>query len=240
MSDPRVRRLAEILVDHSCRLQPGEKVLIEAFDLTDLELVCQLIRLSRERGAIPVVDTKSNAVLRALYAAGDEASLTVCGQIERARMEQMNAYIGIRGAHNSSEMADVPATQMDLYARHWWKTVHTEIRIRKTKWVVLRYPTPSMAQSARMSTEAFEDFYFNVCTADYATMARHQQPLVKLMEHTDAVRITGPGTDLSFSIKGIPVVPCNGQCNIPDGEVFTAPVKTSVNGVIQFNTKSLY
>jgi aminopeptidase len=240
MNDPRITRLAETLLDHSCRVTKGEKVLIEAFDLADPSLVCRLVELAAERGVIPIVDTKQNAVLRSLYKSGTESSLAFAGQIERARMEQVNAYIGIRGAHNSSELADVPPEKMDLYSRHWWKTVHTEIRIRKTKWVVLRYPTPSMAQAARMSTEAFEDFYFSVCTADYAKMARDQAPLAKRMEAADRVRIVGPGTDLEFSIKDIPVIPCNGQCNIPDGEVFTAPVKESVNGVITFNTKSLY
>ena len=240
MNDPRITRLAEILLDHSCRVTKGQKVLIEAFDLADPSLVCRLVELAADRGVIPIVDTKQNAVLRSMYKTGTEASLDFAGQIERARMEQVDAYIGIRGAHNSSELADVPPEKMDLYSKHWWKTVHTEIRIRKTKWVVLRYPTPSMAQSARMSTEAFEDFYFAVCTTDYAKMARDQQPLAKRMENADKVRIVGPGTELEFSIKDIPVIPCNGQCNIPDGEVFTAPVKTSVNGVITFNTKSLY
>jgi aminopeptidase len=137
-------------------------------------------------------------------------------------------------------MADVPAEKMDLYQRLWWQPVHTALRVPKTKWVVLRYPTPSMAQLARMSTEAFEDYYFDVCTADYAEMARRQEPLRELMLTTDQIHIKGPGTDLSFSIKDIPVIPCNGRRNIPDGEVFTAPVRTSCNGVITYNTGSLY
>ncbi|MBY0588933.1 aminopeptidase [bacterium] len=240
MNDPRISRLAELLLDHSCRMEKGQKVLIEAFDLPDPTLVCRLIEKAAERGVTPLADMKNNQVLRALYRTGSEESIGLAGQVERTRMEQVDAYIGIRGAANSSELADVPAEKMDLYARLWWKTVHTEIRIRKTKWVVLRYPTPSMAQSARMSSEAFEDFYFDVCTADYAQMARDQTPLQRRMEAADHVRIKSPGTDLSFSIKGISVVPCNGQCNIPDGEVFTAPVKDSVNGVISFNTKTLY
>ena len=126
-------------------------------------------------------------------------------------MEQMHAYIGIRGAENSSQFADVPLEQMDLYQKHWWQPVHSEVRVPKTKWVVLRYPTASMAQAADMSTEAFEDFYFDVCTADYAQMAKDQEPLVRRMEAADQVRIVGPGTDLQFSIEGIPVRPCHGR-----------------------------
>jgi aminopeptidase len=112
--------------------------------------------------------------------------------------------------------------------------------VPKTRWVVLRYPTDSMAQAADMSSEAFEDFYFSVCTADYAQMARDQRPLVARMERADRVRIVGPGTDLEFSIRGIPVRPCYGQRNIPDGEVFTAPVRDSVQGVIRYNAASRY
>ncbi|MGE3408367.1 MAG: aminopeptidase [Pirellulales bacterium] len=240
MHDPRIDRLAGILIDHSCQLQRGEKVLIEAFDLPDTALVCRLVELAAERGAQPFVEWKSNAVLRSLYKTGAEASLALAGQFERNRMEQMDAYIGIRGAANSSQFADVPPEQMDLYQRVWWHPVHSEVRVPKTRWVVLRYPTDSMAQAASMSSQAFEDYYFSVCTADYEQMARNQEPLVQRMKATDRVRISGPGTDLEFSIRGMNVRPCHGQRNIPDGEVFTAPIRDSVNGVIRYNTKSLY
>jgi aminopeptidase len=155
-------------------------------------------------------------------------------------MEKMNAYIGIRGAANSSQFADVPQAKMDLYQQHWWQTVHTAIRVPKTKWCVLRYPTDSFAQAANMSTAAFENFYFDVCTADYAAMREAQKPLATRMRAADRVRITAPGTELEFSIKGIPVIECWGERNIPDGEVFTAPVRDSINGTIRFNAPSRY
>jgi aminopeptidase len=154
-------------------------------------------------------------------------------------MERMDAYIAIRGAANTAQFSDVPIEQMDLYQKHWWHPVHSE-RVQETKWVVLRYPTPSMAQAANMSNEAFEDFYFSVCTADYEQMARDQEPLVKRMLAADRVRLVSPGTDLKFSIRGIEVRPCHGQRNIPDGEVFTAPVRDSIEGAIRFNTPTLY
>lgn len=113
-------------------------------------------------------------------------------------------------------------------------------RVKKTRWCVLRWPTPSMAQAAGMSTEAFEDLYFDVCTMDYRRMAKAMEPLHRRMERTDRVRIKGPGTDLTFSIKGIGAKMCQGDRNIPDGEVFSCPVKTSIEGTIQFNTPTLY
>lgn len=239
MHDPRINKLAEVLLDHSCSLQSGERVLIEAIDLPDQNLVCALVEGAAERGAIPVAEVKSVAVQRALFRSASEASMKLCGEIELNRMEQMQAYIGIRGAANSSQLADVPQDNMDLYQKHWLRVVN-EYRVPKTKWVVLRYPNDSFAQAAEMSTEAFEDFFFKVCTADYAAMKVAQEPLVERMEAADRVKIVSPGTELEFSIKDIPVISCFGDRNIPDGEVFTAPVRDSINGTIRYNTKSRY
>jgi aminopeptidase len=239
MLDPRIDKLADVLIHHSTRLKPGEKVLIESFDAPP-EVVARLVERVAAAGAIPLVETRQNRVLRALYSAASEAQMRLIGELELARMKQMDAYIGLRGADNSTELADVPAEQMRLYAAHWWKPVHTEQRCTYTRWVVLRYPTPAMAQQAGMSTEAFEDFYFNVCTLDYGRMARAMEPLRQRLLAADRVRITAPGTDLSFSIRGIPVIPCGGDRNIPDGECFTAPVRDSVEGMIEFNAPTIY
>lgn len=240
MNDSRVTRLAEILLDHSCQIQAGEKLLIEAFDMPDELLVCELVELSAQRGALPLVSWKNNRVLRSLYQAGTEQSMSLAGGFEQSRMQQMDAYIGIRGTANSDEFSDVSSDKMELYQQYWWQPVHIDVRVPDTRWVVLRYPTASMAQASRMSTSSFEEFYFRVCTADYGQMAKNQEPLRELMLQTDRVRIVSPGTDLAFSIKDIPVIACHGGRNIPDGEVFTAPVRDSVNGTIQFNAASRY
>ena len=240
MNDPRITQLANLLLDHSCQIKKGERILIEAFDLPEPNLVCALVEGAAERGAIPLVSTKQNAVLRSLYQTATDESMQVAAEFEGARMHSCQAYVGIRGAANSSQFADVPHERMDLFQQHWWKPVHGSIRVPDTKWVVLRYPTDSFAQAASMSTAAFEDFYFDVCTADYAAMGKAQEPLVARMEAADRVKIVAPGTELEFSIKDIPVIPCSGERNIPDGEVFTAPVRDSINGVIRYNTQSRY
>jgi aminopeptidase len=239
MLDPRIDRLADVLIHHSTKLKPGEKVLIESFDAPP-EVVARLVERVAQAGAIPLVETRQNRVLRALYTTASEEQMRLIGELELARMKRMDAYIGLRGADNATELSDVPAEQMRLYASHWWKPVHTQQRCTYTKWVVLRYPTPAMAQQAGMSTEAFEDFYFDVCTLDYGRMGAAMEPLKRRMAAADQVRITGPDTDLSFSIRGIPVIPCGGDRNIPDGECFTAPVRNSVEGQIQFNTPTIY
>ncbi len=239
MHDPRMDKLAEVLVKYSCRVQAGENVLVEAYDAPD-EMVTCLVRYIHSLGARPFVTLKHNAVLRALYQAATEEQMGLTGDLEASRMSQMQAYIGLRGAWNSAELSDVSDENMKLYRKLWWHKTHTERRIKHTKWVVLRWPTASMAQEAGLSTEAFEDFYFNVCTFDYAKMDRAVQPLKELMDKTDQVRFAGPGTDLRFSIKDIPTIPCTGQFNIPDGECFTAPVRDSVNGRITFNAATTY
>lgn len=239
MKDPRIAKLADILIGYSTNVQPGEKVLLEAFDIPD-EVVTTVVDRIAEAGGLPFVSIKRNKVLRALYQNASEEQMRITGEIEQARMAQMNAYIGIRGADNSAELSDVPDERMKLYRSLWWNPVHTKTRVPKTKWSVLRWPTPSMAQQAGMSTEAFEDFYFDVCTFDYAKMSSLIAPLKDLMERTDRVRLVGPNTDMAFSIKDIPVIPCTGEFNIPDGEIFTAPVRESVNGIISFNTPTIY
>ena len=239
MKDPRVAKLADVLVGYSTRVQPGEKVLVEAYDIPD-DVVTALVTRIAEAGGLPFVTVKRNSVLRALYNNATEEQMRLTGEFEKARMAEMDAYIGVRGSENSTELSDVPDERMKLQRSLWWNPVHSQTRVPHTKWVVLRWPTASMAQQAGMSTEAFEDFYFDVCTFDYAKLDPVIAPLKQLMDTTDKVRLTGPGTDLRFSIKDIPTIPCTGNANIPDGEIFTAPVRDSVHGTIAFNTPTIY
>ena len=240
MFDPRYAKLAHVLINYSCKVQKGEKVLIEAIDIPH-DFTKVLVATARKAGGHPLVMLKSNEINRALMLAGSKEQWDTIAAVELLQMKSVQCYIGVRGNPNVGEISDVPQEKQELYEKSVWTKVHKDIRIKKTKWVVLRWPSPSMAQMASMSTEAFEDFYFNVCTLNYPKMAKAMMPLQKLMEKTDRVRILGPnGTDLAFSIKGIPAKPCVGDRNIPDGEVYTAPVKTSVNGLIAFNCPSPY
>jgi aminopeptidase len=240
MTDPRIVRLADLLIRHSVRLQPGEHVLIEAFEIPE-PMVIALIRAARGAGGHPHVAIRSNRVLRALNEVAGDDNLTVWADYDTYRMKRMQAYIGLRGALNVSEMAGVGDEQMKRQARLYNRPVHAEQRVNHTRWCVLRWPTPSMAQLAQMSTEAFEDFYFDVCTLDYVRMDAAARRLAERMRRTDRVHLRGPGdTDLRFSIRGIPVVSCSGAFNIPDGECFTAPVRDSLEGVIQYNTPTIY
>jgi aminopeptidase len=237
MQDSRFDKLAKLLVEYSTRLKRNETVLIEAFDVPD-EMTIALVRAARNAGALPFTQIQHGRVSRELALEGTERQLNLIAIHELARMKRMDAYIGLRGSHNITELSDVPANQMKLLAKKM-RPVQDQ-RVKKTKWVVLRWPTPSMAQLAGMSTEAFEDFYFDVCTLDYRKLQPGMKALKALMEKTDRVEVKGPGTDLRFSMKGIAAVICGGDRNIPDGEVFSCPVKDSVQGHVTFNAPTIY
>lgn len=239
MTDPRIITLANNLINYSCEVQPGEKVLIESIGL-EAPLVKELVKAVYAAGGLPFVTIKERFLDRGLILQASEEQLKMMAHYEAIRMSDMDAYIGIRSGDNAAEFSDIPAEKMELYQKLFIQEVHMKIRVPRTKWVILRYPSPSMAQLANTSTESFEDFYFEVCNLDYARMAKAMNPLVELMNQTDQVHIKGPGTDLCFSIKGIPAIKCAGKQNIPDGEVFTAPVRDSVNGHITYNTPALY
>ncbi len=238
--DPRYQKLADLLISHSISLKAGEHVLVEAFDVPE-DIVLATVRAARAAGGHPHVALRSNRVMRALYEDAGEDNLSVWADYDTHRMKLMQAYIAFRGNRNVSEFEGIPAEQMQQQARLYAKPVHFEQRVNHTRWCVLRWPTPAMAQLAQMSTEAFEKFYFDVCTLDYGKMQRAAEPLAERMRRADQVRIEGPGdTKISFSIRDINVVPCYGTHNVPDGECFTAPVRDSINGVIHFNTPTIY
>jgi len=237
MHDPRFEKLAKLLVEYSTRLKRNENILIEAFDVPD-EMVVALVRAARKAGGVPFVQVQHGRISRELAIDASERQLNFGAAHELARMKKMQAYIALRGSNNITELSDVPVPKMQLVAKKM-RPVQDQ-RVKKTKWCVLRWPSPSMAQLAGMSTEAFEDFYFNVCTLDYRKLQPGMQALKKLMESTDRVQIKGPGTNLRFNIKGIPAIICGGDRNIPDGEVFTAPVKDSVEGHVTFNVPTIY
>lgn len=239
MRDARLVKLAQNLVGYSVDVQPGENVLIEMIG-SERELLKCIIDEVAKRGGHAFVELTDRSVQRSILMNASKEQLQTWMEYDLARMQKMDAYIGIRAGENVNDLADVPEENLQLYNSIYNHTVHSEERVKRTKWVVLRYPNAAMAQLANTSTEAFEDFYFDVCNLDYAKMDKAQDPLAALMSRTDKVRIVGPGTDLSFSIKGISAQKCSGHRNIPDGEVYTAPVRDSVNGTISYNTPSVY
>jgi aminopeptidase len=236
--DPRIKKLAKLLIGHSCRLRHGERVLVEAIGVPN-EIVIALIREAKTIGATPIISMKDDQIIRELCSCYDEDDVKLMADCELYTLRHMDAFIGIRGFTNMSELSDVLGDKLKNVLKHYIQPVHLKQRNENMKWVVVRWPTPSMAQRAGMSTEAFEDFYFDACTIDYVKMEAAMDPFVDLIRNTDRVRIVGPGdTDISFSVKSMPICKYAGRHNIPDGELFTAPIRDSAKGRIHYNVPS--
>lgn len=234
--DERIKKLSNLLVNYSTEVKPNEKVLITYEGTATEPLIKQLVKDVYKAGGVPYVTTSNSSILREILLGAKEDQIELFRDCQLKLMKEMDAYIAVRGCENISELSDVPAETLNMYARVTQSVL--DERVNNTKWVILRFPNNAMAQLSNMSLEAFEDFYYNVCTLDYKKMSDAMDNLVDYMEKTDKVHLVGPGTDLTFSIKGIPAVKCAGECNIPDGEVYTAPVRESMNGVISYNTPS--
>lgn len=240
MRDQRLTSLAKNLVDYPLDLKKGEKLYIEVKGKETLNLAKELVTQTAKREAIPFWFYNDDSILRKWILNSSEEQMREFGEFHLMIMKAVDAYIILRGSDNFFDLADVPQQKMRWYQKHFYKPVHMDERIKYKRWCVLRYPSNSMAQLAQTSQEEFEDFFYDVCNLDYSKMSNSMNSLVKLMEKTDKVRIVAKDTDISFSIKGIPAVKCDGKRNVPDGEVYTAPARGSVNGYISFNAPAIY
>ncbi|MCG9479050.1 MAG: aminopeptidase [Actinomycetia bacterium] len=239
MKDRRINKLAKNLVEYSCQVKKGQRVMVECVGNSALPLVRALIARIYESGAEPHVNLLNNSIKRELLKKTSKNQLDFMAECDLVKMKGMDAFIGIRASDNANELGDLKSENLNAYMKYYSDPVNQE-RINNTSWVILKYPNNSLAQLSGTSAETFEDFYFKVCNLDYSKMSKAMDRLVDIMSKTDRVDIKGPGTDISFSIKNIPTIKCAGKNNIPDGEVFTAPVKDSVNGVITYNTPAVY
>ncbi|HEU4965266.1 MAG TPA: aminopeptidase [Bacilli bacterium] len=239
MGDPRYAQLAKTVVEYSLDLQPGEKVLFSVND-DQTEITTELIKAAYAVGALPFVQQNSSKVRRELFKNVTQEQVELMAQSDLAFMKQMDAWADLGNPQNLYEFRGISAEKMKMFAEKYVVPVHYEERVNNTKWVLVPTPMESMAQKAEMATEDWADFLFNVTTMDYGKMEEAAKPLKELMDRTDNVRIIGNGTDLTFSIKGVGSVMCVGKRNLPDGEVFSAPVRDSINGVLQYNAPTVY
>ncbi len=237
MKDPRFTKLADQIINYSVHVQPGEHVNLRMQDIPD-EMTVELIRAIHKAGAYAHMDISHALVNKELRMGATEEAWALEEKYRLQRAQDMDVHICFYADANTFESADVPAEKNKIVSKHL--KAASDFTCNKRKWTVLAWPTPSMAQAAGMSTEDFEDFYFRCCLADYAAMKKGMEKIKAMMEATDQVHIVGPGTDLTFSIKGIKAIPCCGECNVPDGEVYTAPVRDSINGVLSYNAPSIY
>lgn len=239
MKDPRIAKFAEILVDYSTRVKKGDVVLINAAGFEAMPLVKELYALCLKRGAKYVEYSFSNPDIdRHFYNSANKDQLAYFPQHKLEFYKQLTVYIGISAGENSMVMAN--ARQQAVVAYQKLTKPLIDQRVKHTRWCVTRYPTHASAQEAKMSLEEYEDFLFSACLVDWPAESKKQEKLKKLMDATKSVRLVAPDTDLRFSIEGLPGIKCDGRYNMPDGEVFSAPVKDSVQGHIHYNCPSIY
>jgi len=239
MRDARVTAWAEVLVDYSTRVKKGDVVLISAGGFEALPLVKEIYRLCLARGAKYVeYDFSVAEIGRHFYNSASREQLAHFPGHKLDFMKQVTVYIAIGAAENSMVMAQARQEAMISHAKVTRPII--DQRVKHTRWVITRYPTHGGAQEARMSLEEYEDYVLAACCIDWQAESKKQEKLKKLMDAADRVRIRASDTDLTFSLKGLPGIKCDGRFNIPDGEVFTAPVKDSVEGYITYNCPTIY
>lgn len=241
--DQRVWALAQTVVEFSLAVLPEENVLIDGWEGTE-DLCYALAQCTQKAGGYAFVRFRNTRSQSQMLQAMTENYAKTAGKLESTLIQEMQAYVAVRGTDNLYEDSDVVPKQNALY-QNAIQEAH-RFRMLKTKWCVLRYPTPAMAQKSGMSTDRFEEYFFNCCCADYRKMELAARPLKALMQRTDQVHITAPGTDLYFSIRGCcgnsPFLNDDacGRLNLPDGEVGGSVVKESVQGRIAYNIPSTY
>lgn len=238
--DDRVKQLAENILNKAIRLKKGETVYLESFNASTKDMLNELIKTAIKKGATPFYFYNDTDFVRSAMEGANDEQMQQYTNLHKYLMEKADCYVGVRGYDDMFAYADVDEEDKTRQNKIFHKQVHINTRLPKTRWCVLRYPNNAMAAMSRMSLKSFTDFYFNACLLDYQKMSKAMQPLKKLLDESNEVRIVGSDTNLTFSINGIKSVICDGQMNIPDGEVYTAPVKNSINGYVQFNTDTVH
>lgn len=238
--DERLAKLAENTLKHGLKVKKGETIYMEAIGGSTKDLLNEFIKTAIKLGAVPFYHFNDRSFEKSLLNGATASQVGGYTALHKYLMEQADCYVAIRGDDDLFAFSDVKAKYMDLYEKIFMEQVHMRTRLPKTRWCVMRYPNATMAAVSRMSVKEFEDFYFNACLLDYSKMGKAMQPLKKLLDKTEQVHIKGKDTDLTFSLKGQKSIVCDGKMNIPDGEVYTAPVKDSINGWVQFNTDTTY
>lgn len=232
--DPNIQ-FAQTIVQYSCDVQKGDHVLVMSEGLAAKPLVMALVEAIYDAGAYPYVELVDTEIQRLILRRCEENQMAVFGDVSLEKLRKMDALVVISALDNPYQYQDVPTDRKNRYNQHFMQKCFFGHAVQKTKWLYIKYPTQGMAQMMGKNLDAFKQYYYDVCNLDYRALSQAMDPLVQRLGKADQVRIVGPGTDLSFSIRGIPVVKSDGRNGLPDGEVFTAPCRESVNGIITFN-----
>jgi len=235
--DPRLEEFAEVLVNRATHVEEGDNVYLLCKSLESLPLFREVRRQVIKRGGMPhehlLYDTMNGAGAADYdwFKHADSNQLETLSRAKKQEMEKMDAYIRIGGGDNTQDLSGIHPEKISE-----WKSTTREIlneRLSK-KWVATRFPTKSMAQNAGMSTQEFEEMVFEAVTADYSDISKRNKKVKELVDGAEEVRIKSKDTDIRMSLENREGVSADGKNNIPDGEVFYAPVKDSIEGYISF------
>ena len=233
-----LKELASLIVNYSIRVEKDERVLITTQSLETREFVSYLIEEIYKNGGVPCLKINDPILGARLAEKNNEGRIELIKKIQENEVELIDSFINIRYATNDYENKNVSGEMSKKLSQALLPS--SDVRVNQRKWVLLNYPSLLDSYKAKMTSTEFMEFALRVMTVNYKSMSELIKPLKKLMDKTDKVRIVSPGTDITFSIKGMGSIPCVGEMNIPDGELYSAPVKNSVNGTITYNTPSPY
>ncbi len=234
----KLKELASLIVNYSIRVEKDERVLITTQSLETREFVSYLIEEIYKNGGVPCLKINDPILGARLAEKNNEGRIELLKKIQENEVELFDSFINIRYATNDYENKNVSGEMSKKLSQALLPS--SDVRVNQRKWVLLNYPSLLDSYKAKMTSTEFMKFALRVMTVNYKSMSELIKPLKKLMDKTDKVRIVSPGTDITFSIKGMGSIPCVGEMNIPDGELYSAPVKNSVNGTITYNTPSPY
>lgn len=236
--DERLEKLSSTIVNYSVSVKEGDRVLIQYESNMCNPLIKYLIKDIYKNKGIPFVKLLDNELNSLILEGADSKTIDEMVKMKTYEVDNFDCFIRICYTENEYEDKDVSSKIRKELGSKSQKA--DDIRINERRWVLLNYPSMIDAYKAHMKYDDFVNYSLDVMNVDYRAMSEKIEPLKELMESTDKVRIVGPDTDITFSIKGMPAIPCCGTANIPDGELYTAPIKDTVNGVITYNTPSPY
>ena len=232
MIDPRWEQLGKLLVNYSAAVRPGEKVMIAFVELETYPLVQAVYQACIQAGAFPQVQFLSEELNRLVLAHGNPGQIGWVPEIEAYGMEWADVYFGLRGGHNLDVFWDVSAEKLALFRKAAGKI--SSLRWQKTRWCVVRVPNAALAQQAGIDEGSLTDMFFNACFLDWPIARQEWQRWADALNQGKAIRLLGKGTDLTFSTAGRTWDVGDGSSNMPDGEIMTAPVESTLDGTISF------
>lgn len=239
MKDKRIEKLADIFINFSTRVKKGDIVLIEAIGTPTLPFVKELHKKALLKGAKYVeIWFSEPEITKDFYNLANKEQIKYFPEHKLDFMKKVNAYIAVRAPENSMVYANV--NHHNLLTNQKVMQPILDWRVNNTKWVVTRWPCHGFAQEAKMSLEELEDFYFSACIQDWASIKKKQDVLANMIRKAKEIRVKASDTDLVFRKDKLPAINCYGLRNIPDGEVYTVPIRNSVEGYITFNCPAVY